>query len=406
MDCAERIWTDRSLSPPLLVYCEEIIFQLLDAIGYAGRSVSAGRASVYFAVKSCYRPAVLRCLAALGVGAEVMSWNEFQLARTAGFPDSRILCNGLGRSPELLDAAYRAGARIVIDSLTDLQRVEELLDKGLGPARLGLRLKPDMSAFPGTAYASDRHKLGLREGSQEFAAVLERCTSNPLLRLDLLHVHAASNQTDAELFVHLLDELAGSLRRIESTYPAIRIQSVDLGGGFAAFDVENLSAARDLFGRIARHFNQLFGDRELIIEPGRYLIDSAAFVLATVQAVKQDAGRCYMVTDASTNTLMPFKEATYRLVHPQPDPEGRHRVAVVDGITSLTSIVIPEVRLQHLPAVGERVLLANCGAYTSALSKFWVYDPLPVAFLDRSGRMEIDLHLDQIREARRLILGI
>ena len=244
------------------------------------------------------------------------------------------------------------------------------------------------------------------EGSQEFTAVLEQCATHPLLNLELLHVHAASNETDAELFLHLLDELAGSLRRIESTYPELRIQSIDLGGGFAAFDVDDLSVARDLFGRIARHFNTLFGNRELIIEPGRYLIDSAAFVLARVQAVKQDADCCYMVTDASTNTLMPFKEATYRLVHPKPDPDGRYRVAVVDGITSLTSIVIPEVRLQGLLAVGERVLLANCGAYTSALSKFWVYDPLPVAFLYRSGRLEIDLHPDRIREARRLMLGI
>ena len=63
MDCAERIWTDKSLSPPLLVYCEDIILQLLDAIGYTGQTEFECRTSVYFAVKSCYRLPVLGCLA-------------------------------------------------------------------------------------------------------------------------------------------------------------------------------------------------------------------------------------------------------------------------------------------------------------------------------------------------------
>jgi diaminopimelate decarboxylase len=399
----ERLWLEPALRTPLLVYCERELLGALDRLRDSIQEGFRGPFGVHFAVKSCYRLPVLRSLLRAGAGVEVMSANEYRLARAAGFSGSQILCNGLGRSAELLATACADGARIVLDSLHDLENLPAGLAEPPGRVRLGIRIKPDLSAFPDSAYAGDRHKLGLRPGSPEFQAILEICRSHPVLDLNLLHVHAASVECSSQVFRHLLSQLAHVAKSLE-TSGAAHITSVDLGGGMAAAAAP---IQPDIFADIGAAFAQLFGDRiELLLEPGRYLVDSAAYVLATVTAVKPDGDLFYLVTDAGTNTLMPFSESSYTLLRPKGDARGAFRVSVVDGITSLRSVLIHETRLESLPRPGDRILLANCGAYTSALASFWVYDPIPVAFLSQSGDLSMDLSPEQIAQARSLLLGI
>ncbi len=98
---------------------------------------------------------------------------------------------------------------------------------------------------------------------------------------------------------------------------------------------------------------------------------------------------------------MPHKEASYRVVEPE---EGEVEVTLVDGITSLTS-VIGRARLARMPRSGDRLILAECGAYTSALAQFWAYPPMPILFEDESGALVWDLSPQTLRDCRRLLLG-
>jgi diaminopimelate decarboxylase len=332
-----------------------------------------------------------------------MSANEYRLARAAGFAGNQILCNGLGRGAGLLATACADGARIIVDDRDDLEALLSGLPTSGEKVRVGLRIKPDLSAFPNSPYAGHRHKLGIRPDSAEFQTIVETCRCHPALVLDLLHVHAASEECSGRLFCQLLSEMGRVAASLKET-AGVQITSIDLGGGFAAAAAP---LQPDIFAEIGATFVSLFGDGvELLLEPGRYLVDSAAYVLATVTAVKPDGGIYYLVTDAGTNTLMPFSESSYALLRPRGGAHGPFRVSVVDGITSLRSVVIHETGLATLPRPGDRILLANCGAYTSALASFWVYDPIPVAFLSQSGNLSMDLTPQQISHARSLLLGI
>lgn len=399
----DRLWLDPAIKTPLLVYCEREILGALNRLRDSILEHFRGRLGVHFAVKSCYRLPVLRSLGRAGCGVEVMSTNEYRLAKAAGFAGSQIVCNGLGRSAELLGAACADGARIIVDGLNDLETLLSRLTGASEKVRTGLRIKPDLSGFPNSPYGSGGRKLGIRPGSPEFQTILEICRSHPAVKLDLLHVHAASEERSGRIFCHLLSEVARVADALHATW-GVQITSVDLGGGFAAAAAP---VQPEIFADIGATFAKLFGDRvELLLEPGRYLVDSAAYVLATVTAIKPDGDLFYLVTDAGTNTLMPFSESSYALLRPRGGDQGPFRVSVVDGITSLRSVVIHETRLKTLPQPGDRILLANCGAYTSALASFWVYDPISIAFLSQSGDLSVDLSPQQISQARSLLLGI
>jgi diaminopimelate decarboxylase len=293
------------------------------------------------------------------------------LARAAGFEE--IVVNGLGRSSEFLRRVASDGCPIVLDSLQELERLQSCFS---GATRLGLRVKlesPGPYGGPG--------KLGLSGDQLEEA--LQRC------RPQFLHLHLASQERSAEPYCRALRQLR--------ELPLPPIQAVDLGGGF-----ESLEDPAHLFTAIADCFQELFPDSQLWIEPGRYLVNRAGFVVTQVVTVKESEGRIYAVVDAGTNTLMPHREATYRCLYP---PPGEVSVCLVDGITSLSSVILPEVRLPNRPQPGDRILLGNCGAYTAAMSQFWAFLPLPVAFLNLQGEIQEDLTLERLEECRRLLLG-
>lgn len=322
------------LPTPCLVYSE-------DRLQKAYRSIPH---RVLYALKACYRPCVLKSLLALGAGAEVMSPMEYELALAAGFAPRDVVVNGLGRTGEFLGRAAADGALIVVDCLQELERIPE-------GARLGVRIKLDVPGPYGRP-----SKLGL---TPEEAAPL-------LARAELLHAHVASQESDGELFRFVAREL----RKLSPT------ARIDVGGGWEVFPEV---------------------DDEVWVEPGRYLVNHAGLVVASVISVK---GR-YAVLDASTSTLMPHKEATYRVIHPE---AGETEVILVDGITSLTS-VIASAGLSAVPRPGDKILMENCGAYTSALAQFWAFPPMPVAFLRVGGELEWDLTPETLAACRRLLLG-
>lgn len=311
----------------------------------------------HYALKSCYRPSVLQALRRLGHGVEVMSELEWQLARAAGWSGEDIIVNGLGRSPEFLRQVCADGNWVVVDSLADLERIPREYP------RLGVRLKDP--------YYTRDSKLGLTGADRE--RVLER-------RPPLFHVHIASQERDARVYLQALELIPD------------QAEIVDLGGGFDS------ELPAEFFPELLAGFRARFGDRPLWIEPGRYLVNSAGYLLTTVLAQKDG----YLVVDAGTNTMMPHKEASYRLLHPAPGPL---RYTLVDGITSLSSVLLRDCGFAEPPRVGDRLLLGNCGAYTSAMAQFWAFPPIPVAFLNRAGELQWDLSPEQLRECRRLYLG-
>lgn len=368
------LFLDPNLATPLLVYDRAALVRAWE------KFQTSGAERVLYALKACYRPPVLKTLRELGAGAEVMTEMEYDLALAAGFRAEDVLVNGLGRTPDFLSRLTREGARIVLDTWDEFETV-----RALGkPARLGVRLAPELPTREPYGRPS---KLGLTANSAQFQAILRHCAESPELQLELLHLHAASGQTNSDLFLDLLEQL-----------PLESFSILDLGGGWeSASDVEDGELQR-----LAAGVKRRWPEVELWLEPGRALVNGAALVVTTVRACKTSRGRNYLVLDAPTSTLMPHKEATYRLLHPQPGTT--FQADLVDGITSLTSTIKADLGFAERPQVGQRLVLGECGAYTSAMAQFWAFPPIPVSFLQTPDQLVPDLTPHDLAQARRLLL--
>lgn len=389
---------------PCMFFCERPMREALDRMRTGVAAEFPGTLHIRLSVKCCYRLPVLRSLCSAGVGAEVMSENEYALARAAGIPGPRIVCNGLGRPDAYLRRASKEGACVVIDCADDLRALLRTIDKE--PVSIGMRVQPDLTHHPASPYSAVPHKLGLVRGSQEWDAVLRLVVQSAHVKVEMLAVHMASVECENAIYRDVLGQLSELGYELRSKYGII-LQTIDLGGGFAGFRNDNRAGFERLFQGIGSAFAAHFpDDTALMLEPGRYLVESAAYVCATVLAVKMGPDRAYLVTDAGTNALLPHREAAYVLAEPPGQPSGRHRVSVVDGITSVNAVIIRDTWLDELPRPGDTIWLANCGAYTTAMGGFWAYDPIPVVFVDVHDRLVRDLDRETIATARRLVLGI
>src|SRR5882757_66473 len=262
-------------------------------------------AEVFYAAKAYLCRAVARWVREEGLGLDVCSAGELELAVTTGFPPERIVLHGNAKSPDDLRAAIRLGVgRIVIDSANEIARLAALVPPG-DPQPVLLRVVPGVVAggHPSIRTGTDDQKFGLSiaDGSAQHA--VDRILGRPQLQLVGLHCHIGSQVTTVKPYVAAVRRLIGLLARIRDQH-GITLPQLDIGGGHAvayrpgedALDITTLAAQvrAELTDGCAR--NGLPVPR-LSLEPGRAIIGPAGIALYRVLTVKHTGGRILAAVD-------------------------------------------------------------------------------------------------------------
>jgi len=381
----EFLWKDVEgvvgrFDTPALFYFEKDVVAAVQAfkVGMAGMDNK-----IFYAIKSCYNPRVLACVAEHGCGAEVMSELEYNLAIKAGFKKADILVNGLARTRHFLENAVHGGSIVIIDSPGDFEEIRRLAQALPGMAiRIGVRIQIDVSGFPESPYSRKEHKLGLRPNSKLFKDILALSdTSN--VNLELLHGHVTINQHAENIYLHAITEIKRVYDNVLSERQRARISVIDIGGGFGTFGRDETGHITSLLKVVSDKFRIVFPQLTMAIEPGRSISNAAGYVFTKVLDIKQVGETHYAIVDAGMNVLIPIPDSRYRIINipeMQKDVlEDGVKVAVCDRITS-PSHVITTQRMKTVPAVGSTIILGNCGAYTDIFATPWVFDIFPVYF--------------------------
>ncbi|MFB8116704.1 diaminopimelate decarboxylase [Streptomyces sp. NPDC056465] len=262
-------------------------------------------ADVMYAAKAFLCRAVIRWVHEEGLGLDVCSAGELELAVTAGFPPERIIMHGNAKSPRDLETALRLGAgRIVIDSPSEIAR----LAASVGPQdhrRVMLRVTPGVLAggHEKIRTGTDGQKFGLSlaDGSAEHAVA--RILSQPQLRLTGLHCHIGSQITEVEPYVTSLRRVVDLMARIRDLH-GITLPELDMGGGHGvpyrpgerALDLSAL--ARELRATLSSACAAAGLDvPRLVVEPGRAITGPAGVALYRVLAVKRTGGQMFVAVD-------------------------------------------------------------------------------------------------------------
>ena len=324
------------------------------------------RALVCYAMKANSNQAVIKTLANLGAGADVVSGGELKRAFAAGIPPEKLMFSGVGKTAEELAAAVDAGILCVnVESEPELELLSAIATSKGRVASIALRVNPDID--PKT-----HAKIATGKAENKFGIPISRARDVYLhaaklggVRVTGVDMHIGSQITELGPFDDAFALLSDFVRSLRAD--GHRIAHVDLGGGLGIPYHENNEppphpdAYADVVKRATRDL-----DCTLIFEPGRVLVGNAGILVTRVLSVKHADAKTFVVVDAGMNDLIrpPLYEAHHDL---RPVRQGtkqgrRGRVDVVGPVCESGDFLALDRDMAE-PAAGDLFAVMSAGAY-------------------------------------------
>ena len=333
-------------------------------------------AAICFAVKANSNVAVIKTLARLGAGADVVSEGELRRALAAGIPPERIVFSGVGKTEHELRFAVSIGLhQINVESEPELEMLSRVaVDLGREQA-IAIRVNPDVDANTHEKITTGRkeNKFGIEWTDAH--RVIGRARSMPGLRVAGVACHIGSQLTEMQpfkdAFIRIRD-LAAMLKA-----DGFAIERLDLGGGLGVpYQDEILPGP----GEYAKTVAAILGDLgcKIMVEPGRLLAGNAGVLVTRVISVKEGATRTFVIVDAAMNDLI--RPALYDAYH-QIDPvkkDETHTTAPVDVVGPVCETGDTFAKQRLLPPVkaGDLLALRTAGAYGASMASMYNTRPL------------------------------
>lgn len=308
--CENIRFTDlaNQFGTPLYVYSQQALNQAFTDYQTA---FSALNPLICYAVKANSNLSIIRYFARLGCGFDIVSGGELARVLAAGGDASKTIFSGVGKSVAEIEYALQQGIKCFnVESLPELERINEVAARLGVRAPISLRINPDVDAqtHPYISTGLKANKFGIAMSDAE--AAYHHAATLPHLQIVGIDCHIGSQLIKLEPLIEACERLLLLIDRL--TAQGIHLEHLDLGGGagivYRDEDVPDLAA-------YAQAVHQLIGERplSLILEPGRSLVGNAGFLLTRVEYVKQNEDKQFVIVDAAMNDLM--RPALYQAYH-------------------------------------------------------------------------------------------
>jgi diaminopimelate decarboxylase len=322
---------------------------------------------VCFAVKANGNLAILRLLAKQGAGADIVSGGELHRALAAGVDPGKIVYSGVGKRPEEIRAALRAGILLFnVESSMELGEINRIAGRLGLKARVGLRINPDIDPkthpYISTGLKKNKFGIDIERAFQDYLRARE------LRHLEVIGVacHIGSQITEVDPFLDALERLKELIGRLEQA--GIPIRYLDLGGGLGiCYDQEEPPHPHEYGGKIVDRLQGL--KCTLILEPGRVLVGNAGILVTKVLYTKESEAKHFIIVDAGMNDLArPSLYGSYhgiRSVVKRPGP--RVKASLVGPICESGDFLAKDREMAAFRP-GELVAVMSAGAYGFSMS--------------------------------------
>lgn len=364
----------QNIPTPFYLYSQQGITEHFKAFDDAAKK-HLKKSLTCFAIKSNANPSVLKVLAQLGAGADIVSGGELLLALKAGIPAEKIVFSGVGKTREELTLAVEHDIKqINVESEEEALMLDEIAISVGKKARIALRINPDVDA-----HTHDKITTGKKENKfgvdWKKARSLYRlfATSKGLSPVGI-DVHVGSQILEIEPFVEAFMRAAEIVRLLRDD--GIDISTIDVGGGLGVvYTPEDVAlSAQTYMSAVGKILADL--DCEIVFEPGRFLVASSGVLVSKVVRIKQTELKSFLVLDAGMNDLIrPAIYDAYHGIISVKEAKNDHTYDVVGPICE-SSDVFGKDRL--LPAMkdGDLVVLQTAGAYGSSMGSNYNFRPL------------------------------
>ncbi|MEU3512248.1 diaminopimelate decarboxylase [Streptomyces longwoodensis] len=374
-------------------------------------------AEVLYAAKAFLCRAMIHWMDQEGLGLDVCSAGELELAVTAGFPAERIVLHGNAKSPRDLETALRLGVgRIVIDSPVEIARLAAAVGPR-GHQEVMVRVVPGISAggHDKIRTGTEDRKFGLSISDGYAQHAIARILDQPQLRLTGLHCHLGSQITSVKPYLAAVRRMVGLMSRLRDQHGVV-LPELDLGGGHGIAyrpgepSLDLTALARKVRAELAGACAAAgLAVPRLIIEPGRAIAGSAGIALYRVLAVKRTGPRTYVAVDGgmSDNPRPALYGVRYapRLLGRRTDA-GRARVTVVGRHCEAGDVLAADVDLPADVRPGDLLAVPVAGAYHLSMASGYNLVGRPPVVAVRDGRARLLVRRESLDDIRSRDVGV
>ncbi|ATI42992.1 diaminopimelate decarboxylase [Pacificitalea manganoxidans] len=335
--------------------------------------------TICFAMKSLSNQAVLKTLADLGAGMDVVSGGEYARAVAAGVPGDRIVFSGVGKTREEMTQALQGGIRqFNVESEPEMETLSAVATELGRTAPITIRVNPDVDAKTHAKIATGKSENKFGIPISRAREVYARAAALPGLEVVGIDVHIGSQLTDIEPFRTAFTKVADLTRALRAEGHDIR--RLDLGGGLG-IPYTRVNEAPPLPFDYGAMIRETVGDLgcEIEIEPGRLISGNAGLLVSRVIYVKSGEDREFLILDGAMNDLL--RPAMYDAHHdivPVVEPAPGADTSAYDVVGPVCESGDTFAKGRHLPQLGAGDLVAfrSAGAYGAVMASEYNTRPL------------------------------
>ncbi len=271
--------------------------------------------NVHYALKACAVPEVLHEIVSAGLGADCVSGGEIRAALEAGVPASRIVFAGVAKADWEIALALDADILCFnVESIEELEVINQLAEKKQKTARVCLRINPEIDAHTHRNITTGMpdNKFGIPMADMQRA--VDTCLELPDIEFLGLHFHIGSQITDMQPFRNLCMRINDLVEQTEKNGAVVR--HINVGGGLG-INYEHPNhipvADFDAYFNVFRTLLNLRPDQTLHFELGRSVVAPCGSLITRVLYVKQGKEKRFAIVDAGMTDLI--RPALYNAFH-------------------------------------------------------------------------------------------
>jgi diaminopimelate decarboxylase len=381
----------RKFGTPLYVYSQHTVagnFQRLD------QALAPLNHLVCFAIKSNSNRAVLRTLADLGGGFDVVSGGELQRAIAAGASPGKCVFAGVAKTAAEIEFALRQNIYCFnVESEPELQRINKIAAELKKIAPVAVRVNPNVGANTHAKITTGTYENKFGIAFEKIEGVYARASKLKNLRLRGVQMHIGSQITEAKPFDLAVRRVLPLAAKLKAKYG---IEFFSIGGGLGIVYQPALASGNPLWWKssAAKHIltPQKYAARlvpllrplglTILLEPGRFIAGNAGILVTRVEFIKRTGRKNFVIVDAAMNDLIrpAFYDAYHEIIPLTKKGGALISSDVVGGICESGDFFCKD---RPLPKVGEgdRLALMSAGAYAAAMGSNYNARPLATEVL-------------------------
>ncbi len=351
--------------------------QIIDNFTKFSQAVSLLDNLICYSIKANGNLSVIKSIAELGGGADVVSLGEYKRAVKAGIESSKIVFSGVGKQDFEISETLKQGLlQFNIESVSELEMVNKISSRLGKVAPIAFRVNPDIDAGThegiSTGKADNKFGIPLNEALKIYKY------ANKLLNVKIvgLDVHIGSQISDLSSFEKTFSHLSKLLKRLKDE--KIVINNIDVGGGLG-IQYSEIDVVPDIeeYGKIIQ---RALGDSgcKIIFEPGRYIVGNAGLLVTKVIYKKKGEKKDFIILDCAMNDFSrpALYGANHRIIPlKKKNKFSKRLVDIVGPVCETTDTFLKDHKFED---IGEDEFCAfmDVGAYGAALSSEYNSRPL------------------------------